>query len=294
MNSPSPYDDYPYPDPNRYPPDQVKNLRIDSAPRRETWEQWFPGEEPAPKRVLVVGCGVYEAIAVAAQEPLLEVTGLDSSEKVIEIARNIAEKGGVGNVSFVCTDIMNDPPLEGARFDIVCASGVMHHIPDANSFVHRVRSMLKRGGLLSVMVYGDRYREFIPPFCQVLRTLRIKRDAHGIAFVRGLIGSLPPHHPVKAFHALATDYDAQIADIWLHPYFRQYSANELLNLMADHGMEFRRWIEPLVVDFSLMENAPNEFADIRARFEQLPYPRKCRIGQVLSHADIKLAAVFAR
>lgn len=293
----SPYDDYPYPDPNRYPIEQVKNLRIDSAPRRDTWEQWFPGEVPAPKRVLVVGCGVYEAIAVAAQEPLLEVIGIDSSEKVIEITRGIAQMAGVENVTFVRDDIMTWP-FEGTKaysqFDLVCASGVMHHVRDDDRFVHNVRQVMKPGGLFYVMVYGDRYRESVTPFCRMLTELGVMRDARGIAFVRGLIASLPPHHPIKTFWATVTDYDSQVADLWLHPFFRQYSADHLLRLMGGHHLEFRRWTDPVVADYSLFATLPNEYADIRARFEQLTFATKCRIGQVIQHADIKLAAVFAK
>lgn len=287
----SPYDDYPYPDPNRYPIEQVKNLRIDSAPRRDTWEQWFPGEAPAPKRVLVVGCGVYEAIAVAAQEPLLEVLGIDSSAEVIKISSGIAKMAGVENVRFRDVDFME---FSYTGYDLICASGVMHHVIDADGFATRISNRLAPGGLFSVMVYGDQYREFVTPFCHMLRMLGIERNAHGIAFVRGLIASLPPHHPVKAFWATVTDYDAQVADLWLHPYFRQYGADELVALMERHGLKFRRWTDPMAVDCSLFENLPAEFGDVAERFAKLPFTQQSRIGQIFSHADIKLAAVFAK
>jgi ubiquinone/menaquinone biosynthesis C-methylase UbiE len=294
--SESPYDAYPYPEPGRYPADQIKNLRIDTAPRSETWEQWFPGETPRRKEVLVVGCGVYEALAVAAQEPLLYVLGVDASRQVFQIARETAQKAEIANVTFMHGDFLK-MDFQEERFDIVCASGVLHHIPGVGwkeIFVEKARHCLKAGGLFVVMVYGDQYRYFVPDFCHMLRMLGVKRDPNGIAFVRGLIAALPDHHPVKHFYAGVTDYDAQIADLWLHPYFRQYGADEFLALMEDAGFSFVRWIEPRVTDCSLLKNLPPEHKAIEDRLARLSFREQARVGQILNHADVKLATVFAK
>jgi SAM-dependent methyltransferase len=290
--SESPYDAYPYPEPGRYPIDQLKNLRSDTAPRRDTWEQWFPGEEPQRKRVLVVGCGVYEAIAVAAQEPLLDVVGIDQSSKVISLCWNAINEAKIDNARFEVADFL----ALGSRapFDIVMANGVMHHVRAAEAFLEKAYQSVVRGGLFVVMVYGDQYRGFVPDFCEMLRTLGVQRTSKGIAFVRSLIAELPDHHPVKGFYSTVTDYDAQIADLWLHPYFRQYKADELLRMAKHAGLKFRRWIEPMVVDCSPIERLAAKYPDIAADFLQLSYADRCRVGQVMSHADLKLAAVFAK
>ena len=290
------YDDYPYPNPAQYRVEDIPNLRTESAPRAETWEQWFPGEKPGPKRVLVVGCGVWEAIAIAAQESLLDVIGIDSSARTIGIASGLAEQAGVKNVSFF-HDNPCDWPHEGTKayssFDLVCASGVLHHIHTVEPVLRKLRQLMNPGANIAVMVYGDRYREFLPVFCDMLRRLGVCRNAHGIKFVRGLLASLPPHHPVKEFVRTVDLYDAQVVDLFLHPYFRQYSAADLIFLMERERFKFLRWLNP-ACDFSLFEGLPAEFGDITSRFEQLSFIEKSRIGQIFTHADLKLAALFTR
>jgi SAM-dependent methyltransferase len=287
------YEDYPYPDPGLYPVEQVAQLRTDNAPRSDTWEQWFPGEEPGPKKVLVIGCGVWEAIAVAAQEPLLEVVGIDSSRESIRLARDRARCAGIANLMFINVDFMEAAP-DIDHYDLVIASGVLHHVADAHGFVIRVSRTLKPGGLFNAFVYGDRYREFVPPFCRMLRDLGVERNEKGIAFVRGLIASLPPHHPVQRFSLGVNNYDAQIVDLWLHPYFVQYGADELVSLMAGHGLNLVRWLDERAVDYALIENVPPQFAPIAQRFATFSEGQKARVGQILSHADHKLAALFRK
>lgn len=279
------YDTYPYPAPGQYLPDDLRNLRTDRAPRRGTWDEWFPGQMYKPKRVLVIGCGVYEAIAVAAQEPLLNVTAIDSSKDTIILSAQLAK--GIDNLSFMWADIMHF--RAGQPFDFIIASGVMHHIEDDEGFARRVAGMLKPGGILTVMVYGDCYREFVPRFCRMLSDLGVQRDAEGIRFVRELISALPEHHPVKKFMAMVKDNDSQIIDLWLHPYFHQYSADELIELMENHGLKFNRWLDE-VTDYSwaepLLTQAP--------AFQKMTGAEKSRVGQILNHVDAKLQAVFVR
>jgi SAM-dependent methyltransferase len=237
--------------------------------------------------VLVVGCGVYEAVATAAQEPLLDVLGIDQSAVVVNVARDMAEKAGVENVKFIHDDFLNLSPYY-SKFDLICANGVLHHIPGgrlSDRFVARAAALLVPGGLFEVMVYGDQYRSFVPDFCHALRLLGVQRDQYGIALVRALIDGLPEHHPVKAFYTNVADYDAQIADLWLHPYFRQYGAHELLALVECHGLKFQRWLNP-AIDFSLIDGFPG--------FDRLSFREKCRVAQIVNHADMKLAAVFAK
>ncbi|MGI6636791.1 MAG: class I SAM-dependent methyltransferase [Minisyncoccales bacterium] len=72
-------------------------------------------------KVLDVGCGngrFYNKIA-----PKADYLGIDSSEKLIEIAKRSYPKG-----RFAVADVLN-LPFENNRFDLVYAIGILHHIP---------------------------------------------------------------------------------------------------------------------------------------------------------------------
>ena len=102
----------------------------------------------------------------------MTLIGIDSSARTIGIASGLAEQAGVKNVRFY-HDNPCDWPHEGtnayARFDLVCASGVLHHIHTVEPVLRKLRQLMSPGAAIAVMVYGDRYREFLPVFCDMLR-----------------------------------------------------------------------------------------------------------------------------
>jgi len=277
------YDLYPYPDPKQYRPEQISMLRNDFAPRAGTWRTWWPDEkEPGPKRVLVIGCGVYEALSVAAQEPLLDVTAIDSSAKTIAISQDLARQAGIKNVRFFECDITKTSV--GRDYDLVIASGVMHHLRDDIAFVATVHSLMVPQGLLSIMVYGDCLRRPVEDFRKVLQFLGVKLDSDGIAFTRALLGTLPLGHPVKELWAVVNQNDAQVVDLFLHPYAKHYDAGELLALLNMHHLTLVRWFN----------NALKPPAMVAKQCEKLSENERARVAQILNHSDAKLAGLFRK
>jgi trans-aconitate methyltransferase len=279
------YDLFPYPDPSTYTSEQVRFLRNDNAPRVDTWEQWWPGEAPAEKEVLVIGCGVYEALSIAVQAPLLNVLAIDNSPETIVISRGLARKADISNVKFVTHDIMKPPPLGGA-YDLVIASGVMHHIRDDYAFVQILHSLMGPRSLLSLMMYGDCMRRPIADFRDVLRLVEVPLNEEGIKFTRDLLSELPIGHPVREFWNTVRQNDSQIVDLFLHPYARHYAVDELLSLLALFNLRLVRWFNDAVKPPPML----------LARCEQLKLTEKttARIAQILNHADAKLAGLFRR
>lgn len=284
------YEDYPYPDAEvmaRKSP--MSEWRTEYGPTKRNWEQWFPGEQygQEPKRVLVVGCGTTEAVIVAQQEPQLDVTGVDQSEASIKIARENAK--GIDNLLLINSDVTKytAPP-----FDAVICSGVLHHIRDELGFVKHLRTLTRDGGPLLIMVYGDKERGFVPSFADMLRTLGAEPDALGIEFTRYLLGKLPVNHPARMFTARTDNTDAQIADLWLHRYFRQYSAPELFDLMEAGRFRYRQWMNTAAVSTQPLEDLPSRFSKFGEAFNALPMDVQFEIGQIIGHADHKLTVMF--
>src|SRR5215475_11060474 len=135
------YDSYPYPSPEDWTADEVRQLYTDYAPRAEIWDTFWPGETPSPKTALVVGCGMYEATAIAAQEPLLTVTAIDASATTIRLA---AEKAGImSNLNFIHAELLSERYPSGP-YDFVACSGVLHHIPMVDPFLARLALLTKK------------------------------------------------------------------------------------------------------------------------------------------------------
>ena len=108
-------------------------------------------ELSSPMRLLDFGCGP-GSITIDLAEHLMpdgSVVGIDSSDSVIEQARNSAIKRGVSNVEFEVRSIF-DTELPSESFDGVYAHQVLQHLADPVSALTEARRMMKPDGLCAV------------------------------------------------------------------------------------------------------------------------------------------------
>jgi SAM-dependent methyltransferase len=105
--------------------------------------------------VLDVGCGcgvTTRAAALAAAAG--EATGIDLSAAMLERARAVAEKEGLGNIRFQQGDAQVHP-FDGAAFDVVISRfGVMFFADPTAAFANLARATRERGRLVFVCWQG--------------------------------------------------------------------------------------------------------------------------------------------
>lgn len=96
--------------------------------------------------VLDVGCatGTY-TLAIAGD--VAQVTGIDISSQMIDLARQKAAAQGASNVTFRQATLADDA-YDEATFDVVLALNVLHLVPSAAEAVARAGALLKPGGRL--------------------------------------------------------------------------------------------------------------------------------------------------
>jgi ubiquinone/menaquinone biosynthesis C-methylase UbiE len=101
-------------------------------------------------RLLDVGCGPGSVtIDLAARLEPGEVIGVDSSEAVVEIAREAAKEAGASNVTFEVADAYS-LPFEDDTFDVVHAHQVLQHLTDPIAALREMRRVTRPGGLVAV------------------------------------------------------------------------------------------------------------------------------------------------
>jgi len=113
-----------------------------------------PGEE-----VLDVACGTGLVTFAAAQAigSRGRVVGIDLSERMVEIAYRGIPKREISIVSFARMDA-GKLDLPEAGFDVVlCALGLMY-MPDPAQALREMRRVLRPGGRMAVLVWGERAR----------------------------------------------------------------------------------------------------------------------------------------
>ena len=132
--------------------------------QREAWDSFYSGNRrpwrgvsdigdlpfPPGGRVLEVGCGNGKT-AVALAKRGYRVTGMDFSQKAIDICREL-----ILDADFVCASVLNIP-FENGSFDGISAFHVLEHLTDeelvkASEELYRV---MKNGGYLLVKSFAE-------------------------------------------------------------------------------------------------------------------------------------------
>lgn len=101
--------------------------------------------EPAPKRVLDLGCGTGWTSRLLGRAGY-QVTGVDIAPEAVEIARRLAAEEGLANVTFELGDY--EGLTEEGRYDYVLFYDALHHAEDERVAVRAAARALRPGGAM--------------------------------------------------------------------------------------------------------------------------------------------------
>lgn len=116
----------------------------------------------APIDLLVAGCGTgLEAISLAAQIETRRLLAIDLSRASLAYATKMAEKHSLDErIEFRQADLLQlaEP---AAGFDMITASGVLHHLADPLAGWRILTHLLRPGGIMAVSLYSETARSAI-------------------------------------------------------------------------------------------------------------------------------------
>ena len=245
----------PCPDPIRdfytrhpYPPavdnlDRARDEWRDQTRHRADYHLLWPDRPYRPDLdILVAGCGTWQAAKYAACRPDARIVGIDISPTSLVETERLRHKYQLSNLE---TRLM---PVEGAgelerQFDLIVCTGVLHHLADPDAGLRALRSVLKPGGVIYLMVYAPYGRTGVYMLQDYCRRLGIGSSEPEIQELMTVLKALPQQHPLAAVlrgSRDAANADA-IADALLNPRDRSYSVPQLFDLIEGNGLSFRRW-----------------------------------------------------
>jgi SAM-dependent methyltransferase len=139
-------------------------------------------------------------------------------------------------------------PIERARklergFDLVVCTGVLHHLAEPDAGLSALRSVLKLGGAMYLMVYAPYGRTGVYMLQEYCRRLGIGTSQQDIRDLVATLEPLSPHHPLAPLLRGSRDAgnaDA-LADALLNPRDRSYSVPQLFDYLERNGLSLRRW-----------------------------------------------------
>lgn len=114
----------------------------------------------SPGKVIELGCGVGNYIRYFSGMGF-DATGVDISEKAIDIARELAQKAGV-TCEFIAADVRGDMSEIKNKYDFVYDWELLHHIypEDRNKYIENVQKLLKPDGLYMSVSFSEESEQF--------------------------------------------------------------------------------------------------------------------------------------
>ena len=133
---------------------------------------WHP-RRPAPRRILVAGCGTgNEAFAFRLRFPNAEITGVDFSSRSINMARKLQKRfSQPEKIRFLRGNLIDQrlSKIVSREFDFVSCHGVLSYIPRPERVLRNLADCMTPNGALYLGVNGvghfsQKWRKSLPEF----------------------------------------------------------------------------------------------------------------------------------
>lgn len=238
------YEARPYPPTGLLSP--LQPLRRDDLPLlnyRAAYSACFGSTKGAAERprILVVGCGTVEPVAVAMANPGSEILAVDLSARSLDRLRWQARWRGVsGQIRMHHGDLENIPRNEG-RFDYVVATGVLHHLENPERALKRLVDRTYAGAVFRIMVYSRWGRDLLYGAKALAQEFGISEPKS----FRRMIDSLPSNHPYRIYFHLYDDArtDGGLCDGYLHPCDQPRDALGWQEFLNSAGLEAKKFLQ---------------------------------------------------
>lgn len=191
----------------------------------------FPESDLAGWQILDAGCGTaHRLFGLASRYPAARFTGVDIAGNALRVGERLAKDYGLTNVDLQQADLRT--LALGQRFDVVVATGVLHHLEDPRSGLRRLAAHLTDDALLLLWLYHS-YGEFERLLDRELaRLLAATSEQSPIAVLRKLGLKISPQRygPTNA-GLLQAAQDSLDVDAYLHPIVHTYRFSDVMELL---------------------------------------------------------------
>ena len=174
---------------NPYPRWLRTQTRFAAAPLADIVRELFPGvaAKPGAARILVAGCGTGQnAIATARRFADSTVLAVDLSRASLAYAKRKTDELAVPNIAYRQADLLSLGAL-GERFQLVEASGVLHHLEDALAGWRLLAGLVEAGGFMRIGLYSERGRRHVTHAREFIAARGFAANPQGIRQARAAI-----------------------------------------------------------------------------------------------------------
>jgi SAM-dependent methyltransferase len=194
--------------------------RAERSPFARLLDRAIPGDA----RIVEIGCGTGQMSVYLARADRF-VVAVDLTRAALIHAAAAARRFAVDRVRFIESDLRR-PGLRPGSFDVVYASGVLHHTPNPRASFAQLAALARPGGIIVLGVYNAFAR--VPS-----RLRRVVARLSGFRFM--------PFDPVlRERRAEPARREAWLRDQYQHPEEHRHTLAEVQRWFAENGIEFVR------------------------------------------------------
>ncbi|HEY7242652.1 MAG TPA: tetratricopeptide repeat protein [Xanthobacteraceae bacterium] len=207
-------------------------------------------DERATLEVLIAGSGTGQhAIETSQRFVGAKVLAIDLSLASLAYAARKASELGIGNMELAQADILELGSI-GRSFDLIEASGVLHHMRHPGQGLRVLNSLLRPGGFMHLAFYSQTARADVRAARALIEERRWRPIPEHIRQCREEILSLPDDHPAKSVSGYS-DFSAmsECRDLLFHVQEHQFTIPQLKSLLAESGLTFVGFAGPPALSY---------------------------------------------
>ncbi len=189
--------------------------------------------------ILVAGCGTGQhSIETARQFPEAQVLAVDLSLTSLCYAKRKTRELGVKNLEHAQADILELQSI-GRTFDIIEASGVLHHLACPQAGWQVLLSILRPGGFMRLGLYSKRARQDVIAARALIAQRGYAPSAEGIRRCRHELTRLGDGSPLSKIADRLDFYSTSpCRDLLFHVQEHQFTLPEIDDFLRQNRLEF--------------------------------------------------------
>jgi len=169
---------------------------------------------------------------------------VDISMASMKVAQERARIRGLSNIKWIHGSILSLTEMGIGEFDYITCTGVLHHLENPEDGLISLRSVLRPGGAIAILIYGKIGRTGLYQMQDLMRIVNInEQDIHNkVENTRAILKELPATNwwvrgkdimGGPELHGATSVYD-----MFLHSQDRAYTIPEMYEFVRNCGLNF--------------------------------------------------------
>src|SRR6516225_2579470 len=209
--------------------------------------------------ILVAGCGTGQhSIETARQFTGAQVLAVDLSLTSLCYAKRKTREIGLNNIEYVQADILQLESI-GRAFDVIEASGVLHHLADPFAGWRLLLSMLRPGGFMRLGLYSKLARQDLVDARRFIAQRGYRPSTEDIRRCRQELTSYGDGTPLKRITEWSDFFSTSMCrDLLFHVQEHQLTLPEISTFLSQNRLEFLGFNLPGHVLQNFRRRFPND------------------------------------